>query len=292
MGFEIREGVARTMWAPMAGSSIPFAQAKTSNRLYVGQLVTGRAGGVLPLTPALGWADKTHRVQTVAYARTAVVASMGNNILGVVVGTNMKTPNFSATYAAEYIDYLSPASATSETYVGVGGPWAAGEKRAMVKIALIDSTTVLRAPLFSSSAASRTAPSVLTVTTAAGSTGCTTATCGFTPVAGLSTVYFRSGGNAAVYRGTSDASATAATWVEATPVAVAAGDTIVRVALPMIGKGRMQTNNTCMWINAIDAISTDYFAVDVLRLDLSTAGNEYVDFRFDPSHFLYADQTT
>ncbi|GAG78914.1 unnamed protein product, partial [marine sediment metagenome] len=60
---------------------------------------------------------------------------------------------------------------------------------------------------------------LLTQTGAASATGvtATTNTCGFTPVAGLCTIYARSGANAGVYRVTDGASATAQQWDVAMP---------------------------------------------------------------------------
>jgi len=293
MGFEIREGVARTMWAPVAGST---GGGETTPRLYVGEIVTARAGGVQKLAYPYGWADKLHRDLTRSITRNGGSTATGNTVFGVVVGTNNKTPKFSTTYKAEYIDYLAPYSANSETYIGVGGPWAAGEKRAMVKIAIIDSTTVLRAPLYASTNTFGTAPSALTVTASTSGRTVTTATCGFTPVAGLSTVYFRSGTAAGVYRITNDTSTTVIAYGEhiagSTAASANIGDTLVRVHLPAIGTGRMTIPTRPLWINTIAANSSNFFSIDVLRLDLSVAGQEYVDFRFNPTHFGVGNSPT
>lgn len=293
MGFQIVEGVARTMWAPVAGST---GGGESTPRLYVGELVVARGGGVQKLAYPYGWADKLHRDLARSIARSGGSTASNNAVFGVVVGTNRKTPVYSTTYHAEYIDYAAPYSAGTETYAGVSGPWAVGERRAMVKIALIDATTVLRAPLFASTNTFGTAPSVLTVTASTSGRTVTTATCGFTPVAGLSTIYFRSGNAAGIYRITSDTSTTVIAFdahiAGSTAASANVGDTLVRVHLPAIGAGRMTIPTRPLWINSIAANSSNFFAIDVLRLDLSVASQEYVDFRFNSSQFGVGNSPT
>lgn len=287
MGFEIVHDQPHTIWAPLAGSTL--SSAETTPRLYVGELVVARAGGVQKLAYPYGWADKYHRDIQRSNLRSASSTGADNSVFGVVIGTNKKTPSYSATYSTEYIDYLAPYSATSETYALTGGPWAMGEKRAMVKIALITADTVLRASLFSSTNTFGTAPTVRTVTASTSGRTVTTATCGFTPVAAYATIYFRSGAAAGNYRITSDTSATVHAWdahiAGSTAASANIGDTVVKVHVPAIGRGRMTIPTRALWVNAIAANSSNFFAIHVTKLDLSVAGQEYVEFRFDPVHF-------
>lgn len=290
MGFQIVSDVPRTIWAPVDGSTKPYTEA--TPRIYVGQIVKCQYGGIHRITDADGVNDSVHRTRARGIIRIGAGTSANNTILGVVIGTNKTSPTFSSTMNTEYIDYVIPTSAGTNDYAMVEGPWNKGDRRAMVKVALIDEHTVLRSPLYSSSGNPGTAPSVLTVTTAAGSTGATTATCGFTPVAGFSTVCFRSGNNAGAYRVCTDTSATVSAWEDKTMSAVAVGDTLVKVAFPTFGVARARTNTLCTFFNAKGALSTSYWGIHVVKLDLSVAGQEYVEFKFDPCHFETMAQAT
>lgn len=209
--------------------------------------------------------------------------------LGVCIGTNLRTPAYDSTGKCEYITDGGATAPHTNTvdYVGVEGPWSKGDSgsRAMVKVEMIGPESVLRAPLFN--AAVGTAPSLLTAT-AGVTTGlsATTNACDFTPVAGICTVYCRSGSNAGVYRHSDDTSTTAATWDVAMPYDTAVGDTFVRVPLRTFGQSYVQIGAT--YANYIDISATpasNYFIIHVIRLDLSEAGNEFVDFKFDVDNF-------
>lgn len=291
MGFEIVEETPRTIWAHLSGSSIPYATA--TPRLYVGQLVSPKGTGIDRLAQAIGFADEARRRGAVSIAKNVTSTATGNQVFGVVVGTNRRSPVFSTTYNAEYIDYAAPYSATNDDYFGVGGPYSAGEQRAAVKIALINPTTVLRAPLFNSSATTMTAITLGTVTACSSGRTVTTATLGTVGISGLSTIYFRTGAAAGTYRVCNDTSATVHTWREHLASSTGAatgliGDKVVKVNLPCIGKGRMQIDSLGMWIDSGSSCTANFFSINVLRLDLSTAGKEFVEFQFDPVHFTCA----
>ena len=212
MGFEIVEGVAHTVWAPIVNS----------DTLYGGQLVYANNEGVSPLGAASGAYDTSNK--HVPY--------------GLVIGTNLDSPLSDNTYSAQYITDATPLASATE-FFDVEGVWSKGDKQAMVKLALITPETVLRGQIFNSSFG--TAPTQVTVTT--GDANGVSATVGAVDVAGvanLGCLYFRSGANRGLYRVTDDTSATALTWDKATRFAVAVGDTLVRVNLRPIGLSRAQ----------------------------------------------------
>ena len=149
---------------------------------------------------------------------------------------------------------------------------------------LITPETVIKGPLYN--AAQGTAPTLLTVTTGVGAG--TSAVTNATDVAGVdnfATVYFRSGANAGAYRVTSDTSTTALAWDKPTTAGVAIGDTAVRVPLRPFGPTYAQFDSESMYIDVSATPATDYFVLDILKLDLSVAGKEHAYFKFNADHF-------
>lgn len=258
MGFKIIHGSQQKLWAPIV----------YGDTIYVGQLVKCQVDeGVVPLGAASGAADTT-----------------GKSVpFGVVVGTNNRTPLFNATYNTQYITDANPHGATTE-FIGVEGPWGKGEQRAMVEVELIDPTTIIRGQLFDTTFG--TAMTVGTVTT--GSTdglSCTTGTL-VVDTASYGTIYFRTGANKGVYRITDGASATAQAWDTPTYADVVIGDKCVKAPIRMLGPAYADFEATeSMFVAAEATYSTNYFVIDVVRLDLSVAGQEYVDFKFNVDHF-------
>ena len=256
MGFEVVHDAQQAIWCPVINT----------DTLYVGQVVVAGNEGVAPLAAATGAGDTTAKQVP----------------FGVVIGTNKKTPAFSSTYGAESITYVAASSATAEDYVMVEGPWAKGDKVAMVKVIPITAQTVLKVPLYTA-----TLGTALTVGTLSG----TPTTLGGTSsavIAGidsLSTMFVRSGGQAGAYRVTDDTSTTTLTWDGELNAAPDAGDTLVRINLRPQGLARMQLGTEGLFADVNADVSADYCLIDVLRLDLSQAGKEYVEFRFHPCHF-------
>lgn len=212
--------------------------------------------------------------------------------LGVVVGTNNKNPLWSSTYLAEYITDpgATGVRANAAEQVGVEGPWAKGDKCAMVEVHLISPFTLLRAPIRNN--AIGTAISLLT-STAGNANGLTVTTgaCDFTPVADLCSIYCRSGQNAGLYRVTDDTSTTVAAWdVEMLKTTATVGETYVRVPLRTNGVSyvRLGDDTVCSYINASETPATHYDIIHVVRLDLSVAGHEYAEFFFDADAFCTA----
>ena len=206
---------------------------------------------------------------------------------GVVLGTNLYEPVYDTTYLTDSITDEGAAGAATSTvnYRGVEGPYSKGEKRAMVQIAPINSTTVLRAPI--RNAAIGTNPSLLTSTSSGSKITMTTNATDFTPVAGLGTIYFRTGANAGQYRITDDTSTTVAAYDRQTSADSAVGDTAVRVPIRPYGVSyvRFGDDTVCSFLDCSETPATNYDIINVLRLDLSVAGEEYVEFTFAPQTF-------
>lgn len=268
-GFSIAEGTARTLWIPVDYNGTV---------LYVGQLVV--AGGVLS---ALCGAAKAWACAGVGDITT------DHLIMGVVVGTNNKEPVFNSTYKAEYITGVQSQAnlvARKSAYVGGAGMYGPSDPQAMVKVALIDNTTVLKGRIFN--ATYGVAPTVVTVTTESTTgAGFTSGAVEHTPVAYNATVYCRTGANRGLYRVTTDTSTTVRTTNHYFPYDIAVGDTFVGCNLPTVGQAYMMVDSVGTFIdNAAAVTTTNYSWIDVLELNLETAGAEYCLFRFNPYQFL------
>lgn len=257
MGFSIANaGPVQMTWSPIINT----------DTLYVGQLVIVANEGVSPLVVASGAADTSQKQLP----------------WGVVVGHNKKIPTHATAFQTDSITYVAPSSANAEDYISVEGPWAKGDLQAMVHVALIDSTTIIRGQLFTDSfgtAPSETALSAATTTTA------TSAATDESGIASRSTMYVRTGNAAGSIRVTDDTSPTAIEWDSALVVAPVAGDTIVRVNLTPQGPCQVNTDTESMFIDTGATVTSNYFLIEVVRLDLRVAGNEYVEFRFHGDHF-------
>jgi hypothetical protein len=284
MGFSVVNDAPKTIWMPVAVGAT----------LYVGQLVKCINEGATCIFKGLGSEGATNRVLAAGIDFDGNSSAINNTIFGVVIGTNAKTPVFDATFNTERIAYASPYAAAvgTETYVGAEGPWSRGDNIAMVKVAIITPDTVLRSPLYSSSATFGTAPTVLTVT-GSSANGMTHAASGSTNLAGHGTVYFRSGPPAGQYRMCDINNSTCTTWdiplTLATSGTSYVGATFVHVALRMVGPALCNTATTGataggLWIDSAYNCSTDNFGILVHRMDLSNAGQEYVEFSFSPQH--------
>lgn len=254
----------QTVWAPIVDS----------DTCYVGGLLMASDEGLKPLTTATGAADTTNKA--IPY--------------GICVGTNNYTPSFDSTYKTDKITDATPLASTTE-FVGVEGPWHKNGHMAMVKVALIDPSTVIRGDIFDG--ATGTAMTVATVA-AAGAAAATSCTCdglGF-PAATTkisktyATIYFRSGNNTGAYRILDSTSSLALTWDKPLFAAVAANSTLVGVnGLRPNGLSQMQIGGEATYINGGTDASTNYFSVTVARLDMRTAGKEFAEFRFNTCHF-------
>jgi hypothetical protein len=267
MGFSIvHPSHQQQIWVPvLAGQTV-----------YMGQIVS---------------CDNSALVEGVQYLPQAVGVSNTTNLdipLGVVTGFNSTAANrtYSSTYKAEYITAAAAGAAYNSTtqYQGVEGPWPKGDPIAMVQIAVIDPCTVLRGPLYN--AAVGTAPTEVTVTTGSGTDGlgCTTTSADVATVATLGTIYARSGKNKGIYRTLTTASATVHAWLQAMPKDMEIGDKAVVVGLRPYGMSYCQITMG-LYIDISQTAATNHFIIDVLRMDLSEAGKEYVEFRFNADNF-------
>lgn len=206
---------------------------------------------------------------------------------GVVIGTNKRDPLFNTTGKCEYITSATPHDSTTE-FVLTGGPYPLGGREPMAKVNLIDPCTVIKGSLVDSAVG--TAPTVGTVT--AGDTDgitCTTGAMSVATVAGYSTIYFRTGANKGTYRILDSASATTHTWDIPTYADISIGDTAVAVNVLPFGLSKVQllaTYSTCFDID--EAVTSHYFGIDVIRLDLSTQYSEYIEFRWNPMNWMRA----
>ena len=264
---QVVHGSPQTIWMPV----------ESGKTVYVGDLVTvdfdELEEGVMTRRQADGASDTTNH----------------DRPLGVCIGTNRKNPLYNSTYKAEYVTAGADAGPHSDTteWVGVEGPYGKGDKLAMVKVALICPGTVLRAPIYNDAVG--TAPTLLTWASAASTTGVaiTTNAVEFTPVTLLATIYCRSGENAGIYRTTSNTSTTAQTWNVAMPYDTAVGDTFVMAGCRAFGPSyvRFGDDTCCSYMNNSETQATDYDTIWVHRLDLSVAGEEYVEFEFDSDHY-------
>jgi hypothetical protein len=238
---------------------------------YIGQLVGVSAEGVITMSAAAGAADTTGKVVP----------------FGIVIATNNKTPVFDSTYNTESITDVAPSSNPYEHHVGIEGPQAKMARTDMVKVALIDPSTVIRGDIRNGGAG--TAITVGTVTTD-GANSCTTSTVGIPDptywAKTWATMYVRSGRAQGQYRVLDSVSSTSLSWDKATHVQVATSDTVV-VANGMrpVGISRMQTDGEAMYIDQGVDCSSNYYSIIVHRLDLSVAGKEFVEFRFAGDHF-------
>ena len=259
MGFSIVHGSPHVLWAPIVDA----------DTIYVGQIVACQANeGIVPIGAASGANDGT-----------------GKQVpWGIVIGTNNYTPVYDSTYQTDKIVDATPLASTTD-FRGHDGVWAKGDKVAMAKIALIDPCTIIRGSLYN--AAVGTATTVGTVITGdANGVSCTVNALEVAGVATLASLYFRTGANAGAYRITDDSSTTAVTWDKPTTAAVAIGDTLVRAnGLRVLGPSRCQFDTESIYINTAAALTSDYWGIDVIRLDLREAGKEHVDFRFNADHF-------
>lgn len=273
MGFSVVSPNAQTIWMP-----VDYA-GTVGDTLYVGQIVCTTGDGVAPLGAAAGIGDTTDK------RGVTVVKHPPGVPFGVVVATNNKEPVFNATYSADSItsesgDTHASFTRTRAGHDGVGVP--KNDKIAMVKIALIDATTLIRGPIYNAtygtaltevSCSTGNTSGVGFIAPAGGGWGCT-ATSDFR------TVYCRTGLNAGMYRISDDATSSALTFDAPWPYDIAAGDKFVAVNLRR-GTSIAQFDSESMCILQSAGL-TNFYYIDVLYMDLSKSGQEYAVFRFNP----------
>jgi hypothetical protein len=272
-GFEIAEGTARTFWAA----------ADAASTYYIGQPVawnnvqaTHSIGTVLPLLTAQGAYDTTLR----------------QCIAGVVVGFNNRVQTYSSG-----VEYGVGACATqalqlARNWISEPGMYKKGDPQPLVEVAAIFPHTILRAPICNGTAG--VAPSVLTITALGGTDGMvtadTTAANDAASILNMGTIYFRSGLNMGLYRVNKNTTITAPSVTTAFPYDTAVGDTLVAVPFKQ-GQSVLNYTTGNLFLNcgtAPTAAGTNQFGINIYRLDLSVAGEEYAEFSFMADHFCRA----
>lgn len=248
-----------------------WAQIVDSDTVYVGSIVTASDEGVKPIAAASGSADCTNR----------------QVLYGVCVGTNNRPDSFDTTYNTQKITDATPASSTTEFMPLGDGPHPNGAKGvAHARIAIITPSTVLRAPIVKGAVGTNLTTGTITTD---GATSCTVNQLGFADAGVKSTwetVYFRTGRYAGEYRVLDSRSSISLTWDKSLYSSTATGDTLVVCtgARPN-GPARLTFLAEGTAVDGAGSNSADWFAVNIVRLDLTEAGKEYVEFCFQPSHF-------
>ena len=122
--------------------------------------------------------------------------------------------------------------------------------------------------------------------TSATGTGCITNANDVANVSVYATVYCRTGANAGAYRVVDSSHTVTHTWDKPMTSDIAIGDTFVIVnGLRPFGKSKAYFDTEGMYIDINEPLTTKYCYIDVIRLDLSVAGSEYVEFRFNNMNF-------
>jgi hypothetical protein len=260
-------------WMPLSGDAATV--------FYEGSLVTNvkankdlTQDGILLLGAAVGAADTT------AFKVP----------LGIIQGFNTYPGNESFSSGRQTMTAVASSSlhaATTQYLSGASSSTSMMDGTPKAEVALIDPSTYIKMPIFN--AAFGTAVTVGTVSTAsttgAGFTSSTVAD--YTPVAGLCTAYCRTGANKGTYRVTSDTSTTIKTVYDYFRYDIAVGDTFVSVPI-RLGTCYLQLDATSTYIEASATPATNYYIVDVVELNLETAGEEYAIFKFQPDQFSMA----
>lgn len=259
------------IWVPVA--------ANTTNTVVVGSIVTCGTDGVLAMGAASGAFDTT--------GKNGALDSCSIP-LGIVVGTSRQNELYNTTYKRNSIVSAITSNANfTVDMAGIEGGWGQ-DKQAYVQVALIGPETIIRIPIYDSSLG--TAPTVKAATSVtANGMGYVTATFGFTSVQYNTSSYCRSGSNMGIYRVTTNAAnATTFTFSSPWPADLVAGDTFVHVNCRTFGLSRIQLDDTSSWVDSDAALTADYYGAIVTKLNLATAGEEYVDCMLNAFTFLPA----
>jgi len=241
----------------------------------VGALVGWEAGdtdGLIMAGAAGAGPDATTKICGVIAAvdtreptHVSSATAVGNSVAGVVT---------QADQVARDLGYSSDKA-----------PFVMGDKAVHVKVNLLTPWTKVKVPLFAGDGAFGTAINLLTVTTgSATGLGFTSNTCGYTPVAGESTSYCRTGANAGIFRVSDDTSATVETNDLAFTNDIAVGDTFVRVPCRQ-GESFLGTDAEGTYFDGQSTSASNYWIFNVLELNLKNAGEEHVIGYFDYQHF-------
>ena len=247
-----------------------------ATKVYTGALVAidsdAPGEGVLAMVPATGHNNTT-----------ALDIPMG-----IVVGNNNTTGNLESDSGGEYITQIAAGATYGSTkeYQPIEGEWPMGDRMAYVLVHRMTPDTVIRAPIWDTTLGTDLAEVAVTVNSGGDGIGCTTAAVTVAPVSNFATMHVRTGANRGSYRTLTSTSTTAHTWLHALPAEFVVGDKVVVCnGLRPYGISMMITDATGLFIDANAALTTNDFFIDVRRLDLSTAYNQYVEFTFTADNF-------
>lgn len=247
--------------------------------LYVGQLVT-----LDSTTPDYGL-----KAWNVAGANDTTV---DQSPFGIVIGFNNRVPTFDTTYKAEYgTSYTAIATQNAHDFAMAEG-MVRNDPALCAQVALVDPSTVIRGRIFHGSYG--TACDTMTNTTAStAGTTVTSVAADYAGIAGGTTLYNRTGGNAGLYRVGYDTSTTAHTPYLYFPHTIAVGDVFVGVNV-VVGTSKMMFDAYGTYIEQYGdnaSYATNYIFVTVLSLNLKESGNEYATFRLAPNNFFPVSRT-
>lgn len=267
-GFTIVNEPVRTMWFPVDYNSVT---------LYVGQLVN--------------WSFADSKQGLIAYAVAGAADTTADHApLGIVTGFNNRTPVFNTTYKGEYGTSVSTQAAqlARESVLAEGKMWRK-DPALMAQVAIIDSTSIIKGRIFKGSYGTACQVVTNTVQSVDGST-ITTAALDDTYPAYNAMWYCRSGANMGLYRPSYSASKTTHTFYLTWPYDIEVGDTFTYVAFSL-GMTKALFDSVGTYIEQIGGdndttYATNYLWLNVLEVNLATAGDEYAIFRINPYQFL------
>ncbi len=265
MGFHVVQSAPQKVWARVDGT----------DTLYVGQIVTGSSDGVLPINAAVGAADTTGKAVP----------------FGVVIGTSNRSPVSNTTYNAEYITgVVSQADQLAREWALLEGIYPKREPSAMVEVALIDPSTYIYGPLFN--AAYGTAPTVQTITTRQTDGMITPETWSAPDAASFtineSTIHMRTGLNKGLQRIGVNTTNTLPAVTHAFPYDNTTDDTGLQVPIRELGTAKVNFDGESTYIEVAATYGTNYYVIEVIKLDLQTANKEHCVFRFGADQFALA----
>lgn len=276
--FSVVEGEGRTIWVAPRGTAQTFYKGQLLS--YVAASKANTPGTVVPLAVPAGAADTTN-YQVIA---------------GIITGFNRRTPADIATVGSIGLEnaatVVSQANQKAVEKTGQSGMYSKGDTQLLIQMTEILPSTVIRGPVFN--AAYGTAMGTSTLAAADADGFITPITGGFvanewgaTSIANAHTIYCRSGANAGIYRVSVNTTATAPATTTAFPYVAAIGDVFVHAPF--------KQGHTCVYIGGpglyIDSskvatlAGTTLFSIICYKMDLSTSGKEYIEFRFGGDHF-------
>ena len=261
--------------------NLKWAPVDQTDVVRVGMLVSVGLGGIKPFGTAAGKADLT----SVTLGAASTVPT------GIVVGLNNRNPVNDATYRTQYgTGVTAQADLLAREWVGAEGVYLKGDPHLYALVHMITPSTVIKGPIFNASY--DTAPTANPETGASDTTGFTTA--GTTAaayaasfLAGNSTIQVRTGANAGIQRRGKNTTNTAPSVYTAFPYDVEENAVIVQVPITNFGPSQIDIDAEGSFVNAAAVYTTNYYVVNIHKIDLSVAGQEHVTFNFLPQAWTF-----